>query len=45
MEVYGTFLLFVIIALTTSAGVGGDILLIPIIRIFFNFQLTNAIAL
>ena len=45
IEIYGIFLVLIIMAATTATGVGGDIILIPIIKICFDFGSVESIAL
>lgn len=45
LEIFGIFLLVILIILTTAAGVGGDVLMIPIIKVLFGFSSLHSIAL
>lgn len=44
-EIFGIFLIVILIALMTAAGVGGEVILIPIIKVFFSFNSIHSIAL
>ena len=45
LEIFGIFITIILIALMTAAGVGSEVILIPLIKLFFVFSPVHAIAL